>query len=138
MKTTLCLIALGALMSGCSSESHEGVRKDVHGNYATIAQFNAMERDDFTAAMQAGMREFDQRLVSLQAQAEALGPDAMEEYADDLEDLTAQRRAFEAEVEKHDAMLGGEWRDHREDVAEQSIELRESLDDAFEDVVDES
>ena len=105
--------------------------------FISTAQYNAMERDEFQAAMQAGLRDFDVRMASLEAQAEKLGPDAMDEYFGDLEQLKEERRQFAAEFEKHNAMLADEWRDHREDVAEQYVELRESLDDTYDEVVEE-
>jgi len=137
MKITLSLIALGAVLTGCASEANESMRKDTSGNYASTAKYNAMEREEFQAAMQAGLRDFDVRLTSLEAQAQKLGPDAMEEYFGDLEQLKEERQEFAAELEKHNTMLADEWRDHREDVADQYVELRESLDDTYDEVVEE-
>jgi hypothetical protein len=138
MKTMLGLIALGALIAGCASDANESMRKDTHGYYASTAHYNSMERDEFVAAMRAGMRDFDAKLASLQTQAAKLGPDAMEEYHGDLDELMEQRREFEAELEKHNAMLSEEWRDHREDVAERYLELRHSLDETYDEVVEEA
>ncbi len=138
MKTTLGLIAVAALVTGCASDANNAVHKDVRGNYATTANYNAMDRDAFTAAMNAGLADFDTRLASLQTQAEALGPDAIEEYHDCLDGLMQQRRTCAAEIERHSAMLAGDWSDHREDVAEMYVDLRNSLDDAFDEVVEEA
>jgi hypothetical protein len=136
--TTLGLIALAALVTGCVADANKAQRQDAYGNYASTAKYNAMERDEFTLAMQAGLRDFDARLASLKTQAEALGPDAVEEYGECLEELTRDRAAFAAEVEKHRSMLADEWRAHREDVAEQYVDLRENLDEAYEEVVEEA
>jgi hypothetical protein len=138
MKNSIQLIVLAALVTGCASDANESMRKDPVGNYASTAKYNAMEREEFTAAMQAGLRDFDVRLASLKTQAEALGPDAVEEYTDYLAELSSQRREFAAEVEKHKTMLAEDWRDHREDVAEKYIDLREELDQAYEEVVEEA
>jgi len=138
MKTTLGLIVLASLVTACTSDAHKEMKKDVAGHYASTSQYNAMERDEFTAAMDAGLRDFDARLDALKVQAEKLGPDAIEEYHDHLDDLSRQRREFGAEVEKHRTMLADEWRKHREDVAEMYVDLRKSLDDAYEDVVDKA
>ena len=138
MKTTLGLIALAALVSGCASDASRTMQKDTYGNYASTAKYNAMERDEFTAAMEAGLRDFDTRLASLKSQAEALGPDAVDEYHDCLEELSEERRAFAAEIEKHRSMLADQWRDHREDVAEMYVDLRQDLDAAYEEVVEEA
>jgi hypothetical protein len=140
MKITLGLglVVLASLATACASDAKKEMKKDVAGNYATTSQYNAMERDEFTAAMEAGMRDFDARLDALKVQADKLGPDAIKEYHDHLDDLAKQRREFGAEVEKHRTMLADEWRRHREDVAEMYVDLRKSLDDAYEDVVDEA
>ncbi|HTE04554.1 MAG TPA: hypothetical protein VK824_00045, partial [Planctomycetota bacterium] len=127
-----------AALAGCSSEAHDAVRRDTAGHYATTSQYGAMGRADFTAAMEAGMADFDARLATLQTEAQRLGPDAIEEYHDALDDLTERRRAFEAEFERHRAMLGNEWTSHREGVAEEYVDLRKHLDEAWEDVVDEA
>lgn len=138
MKSPIALIVFATLATGCVSEANESMRRDSVGNYASTAKYNAMEREEFTAAMQAGMRDFDTRLASMKTQAQALGPDAVEEYHGFLSELEAQRREFAAEVEKHKTMLADDWRDHREDVAELYIELREELDEAYEEVVEEA
>jgi hypothetical protein len=138
MKIHLGLIALLALAAGCLSDTKKSMQKDAHGNYATTANYNAMERDEFGAAMRSGLRDFDTRLASLKTEAEALGPASVEEYHDSLDELQEGRRVFAAEIERHDAMLAPEWRSHRESVAEMYEELREDLDDAYESVVDET
>ncbi|HTE06323.1 MAG TPA: hypothetical protein VK824_09020 [Planctomycetota bacterium] len=138
MKTTLGLIALATLMTACASDANKEMKKDVAGNYASTSKYNAMEREEFTAAMEAGMRDFDARLASLKVEAEKLGPDAVEEYHGCLDELMEKRRVFAAEVEKHRSMLADDWRKRREHVAETYIDLRESLDEAYDEVVDEA
>lgn len=138
MKIHLGLIALSALAAGCASDAKDAMRKDSRGNYASTAKYNAMERDEFEAAMRSGLRDFDERLGSLKREAEALGPDALEEYHDSLDGLMESRREFAAEIERHDSMLAADWPGNREHVAEMYVELREDLDDSYEDVVDES
>lgn len=138
MHKTLWMIAVAALATGCASDTHETTRTDPLGNYASTAQYNALERDDFTEAMEAGLRDFDTRLASLKVQAGNLGADALEEYHGHIDALMEQRRTFDAEVQRHRSMLSEEWRDHREDVAEMYVSLRESLDEVFEEVIDEA
>jgi hypothetical protein len=138
MKTAFGLIAVAALLTGCASDANNSVRQDAYGNYASTADYNAMERDEFTASMQAGLRDFDSRLASLETQAEALGPDAVEEYHGCLDKLMAQRREFAAEFERHRSLLADDWRSQRENVADMYVELREDLDEAFEEVVEEA
>lgn len=138
MKTIFGLLALAALATGCASDANQAIRQDIHGHYASTASFDAMDRDDFTASMLAGMRDFDARLASLKTQAEALGPDAVEEYHGCLDALMEQRREFAAEVERHRSLLADDWQDQREDVAEMYIDLRDELDDAYEEVLEEA
>jgi hypothetical protein len=136
MKITFGLIVLAALMAGCASDANTSMRKDSRGNYASTSDYNSMQRGDFAAAMQDGLVDFDVRLASLKTQAEALGPDAVEEYHGCLDGLMEDRRLFVAEVNRHHSMLDADWRDHREDVAEMYVELRESLDEAYEEVLE--
>jgi len=138
MKTTLGRIALAALAAGCASSATESTRKDADGNYASTASYDALDREDFTAAMQAGLNDFDARLASLETQAEALGPDAVAEYHGCLDGLMQGRREFAAELERHHSMLADDWSDHREAVAEMYVDLREDLDAAYEEVVEEA
>ena len=136
MRTTLWMIALAALATGCASDGHEATRTDTRGNYASTAEYSTLERADFTAAMEAGLRDFDTRLVSLKLQAENLGADALDEFHDHVDDLMEQRRVFDAELQRHRSMLAEDWREHREDVGEMYNSLRENLDEAFADVID--
>jgi hypothetical protein len=140
MKTTLfvTLLTLIPAVAGCASDADRTERRDVRGNYASTAHYNAMERDEFIAAMEAGLRDFDARMETLKQQATALGPDALDEYHGALDELMEERRAFEAEFTRHRAMLAEEWRDEREDVAEQYLALREDLDEVYEEVVEEA
>jgi hypothetical protein len=138
MNTTLGLIALLALATACASNATNSTRRDVDGNYASTSSYDSMDREDFTAAMQAGLIDFDDRLASLKTEAEALGPDAIEEYHGCLDGLMEGRRAFVAELEQTRTMLADEWRDNREDLADRYVDLREDLDAAYEDVVEEA
>jgi hypothetical protein len=138
MKSTLSLLALAALATACSHDADRVQQRDVAGNYASTAQYNAMEREEFDAAMAAGLRDFDLRLESMKLEAAALGPDALEEYHGCLDELMSERRAFKAEFERSRSMMADEWRDHREDVAEKYVALRSDLDEAYEEVVEEA
>jgi hypothetical protein len=138
MKPTLVLLTLAAFTAACAHDSDRVQDRDVRGNYASTSDYNAMERDEFNAAMEAGLRDFDLRLESMRQEAAALGPDAIEEYHAALDDLMEERRAFVAELERSRSMLADDWRDHQEDVAEQFIALRDELDEAYEEVVEEA
>lgn len=138
MKSTLALLALAAVATACSHDAERVQHRDIQGNYASTAKYNAMERDEFNAAMVAGLADFDARLESMKKEAVALGPDAVDEYQDAVEDLLLERKAFAAEFERHRAMMSDDWRSNREDVAEQYVELRENLDQAYEEVVEEA
>lgn len=135
--TTGILAVAAGLGCHSSDASHSQVR-DSHGNYATTAQYNAMAREEFDAAMDAGLRDFDVRLKSMELEANTLGPEALEEYHAALDDLMQKRRAFEGELARHRAMLDDDWRDQREDVAEAYVDLRDELDDTYEEIVEEA
>ena len=135
---TTGILAAVALATACRSDASQAQVRDSHGNYASTAQYNAMAREEFDAAMDAGLRDFDVRLKSMELEANTLGPDALEEYHAALDDLMQKRRAFEGELARHRAMLDDDWRDHREDVADRYVHLREELDDTYEEVVEEA
>ena len=140
MKITpiVSVLALAAFAAACVSDADRVEHRDMKGNYASTAKYNAMERDEFNAAMEAGLRDFDQRLESMKTEAAALGPDAVDEYHDALNGLMEDRREFVAEFDRHRSMLEDDWRDHREDVAELYVDMRDDLDDAYEQVVEEA
>ena|SRR5262245_24759071 len=134
----LAAAALAALaVAACASEAKKVTYQDTRGNYATTSNFNSMERTDFTKAMHDGLNDFDLQLKQLQLQAQKLGPDALEEYHDRIDDLEAKRREFAAELTRHDAMLADDWRKNREDVADDYVDLRHDLDEAFDEVIEE-
>jgi len=135
---TTGILTIG-LAAGChTSDANEAQVRDSHGNYASTAQYNAMARTEFDAAMDAGLRDFDVRLKSMELEANSLGPEALEEYHAALDDLMQKRRSFEGELARHRAMLDDDWRKHREDVAEAYQDLREELDDTYEEIVEEA
>jgi hypothetical protein len=138
--TTVFAAALAAaLAAGChTNDAARAQTRDAYGNYQSTARYNAMERAEFDAAMDAGLRDFDERLHSMELEANALGPDALEEYHDHLDDLMQKRRSFDGELARSRAMLEDEWRKHREDVAEKYVDLREDLDDVYDEVVEEA
>ena len=129
---------LAAAVACHTSDANEAQVRDSHGNYASTAHYNAMARTEFDAAMDAGLRDFDVRLKSMELEANSLGPDALEEYHAALDDLMQKRRSFEGELARHRAMLDDDWRDNREDVAEAYEKLREELDETYEEVVEEA
>ena len=138
--TTILAAALAAAFAaGChTNDSARAQARDPYGNYQSTARYNAMERAEFDAAMDAGLRDFDEKVHSMELEANALGPDAVEEYHDKLAGLMKERREFDGELARSRAMLEDEWRKHREDVAEKYVDLREELDDVYDDVVDEA
>lgn len=139
--TTTALLSfafVAALGPACASDSEHYSKRDAHGNYATTPDYNSMDRYEFKSAMQAGLRDFDRRLADLNQQAENLGPDALEELHESLDDLKEGRRLFEADLARLDATVDeDEWEDLREDIAEDYEDLRELLDDVYEEVVEE-
>jgi broad specificity phosphatase PhoE len=137
MFTLLAATTLSVLAGGCHSDSAALARRYMSGNFASTSDYDAMGRAKFTAAIKSGIRDFDEQLQSMEREAEALGPDAREEFYGDLEQLRDQRAEFAAEFERLSSMLDEDWRDHKETVAEMYMDLREALDDTFDEVVEE-
>lgn len=139
MKTLLVLAGCCVLLAGCARDDSERVvRQDPYGNYATTSDYNAMEREEFKAAMEAGYRDFEAQLENLRLQANQIGQDAIEEFHDHMDGIAETRTRFEAELARLDSTLERDWPERREEVAELYLELRDKLTDAYDDVIDET
>jgi hypothetical protein len=135
--TGAVILVLCAATTGCRSDASRLTHTDAAGHYATTSDYDVLERQEFTAAIRAGIRDFDEKLLVLQREAEGLGPDAREEFHGDIEQLRDRRAEFAAEFERLGAMLDEQWVDHRETVAELYLELRDALDDTVDEVAEE-
>ena len=134
---TLLTIGLGSalLLGGCASE--DITMRDVRGNYATSSQFASESRDEFVAAIDDGLDDYDRRFYELRAMTGSLNEDARDEFTDYAEELESQRSIVKARLARLESALPEEWRDQREDVRDAYVDLRELLDEAFEDVTEE-
>ena len=139
MRTRVILLVLGgALLGACSSDEPKPTERDAYGNYATTSDYNAMTRAQLVAAMDAGLADVDRRQAELEQRAQTLGKDAIEELRDREPGLIEKRTKLVNELAALKASLDTNWKSHRDDVVDAFDELRESLDKAYEEVLEES
>ena len=135
---TLTLIVGAALLAACTTTDDELTDRDMRGNYKSTSNYKSMSRIELTAAMDAGLADVDKRTAELEARAQTLGQDAIEELHDQLDAVAKNRTDFVNEMARMRAALDEDWTDRREDVVDAFDELRESLDDAYEEVFEET
>jgi predicted nuclease with TOPRIM domain len=136
MKTTLFLSSTLVLAAACSGPRTNVTERDAYGNYVTTADYQSMDRASFTIAMREGLEDYERRLVDLRQRANELGGDALKEFSDYQEELDEKRVDFENEMERTEATLAENWPDQRERTLDAYYELRDHLDEAFEEVLE--
>jgi hypothetical protein len=138
MRTRSTLLAAfgAALLAACTSQ--EPTARDAQGNYATTSDYGAMNRTELVAAMDAGLADVDRRKVELEQRAEVLGQNAIEELHDREAELTEKRTKFVNELARLRASLEADYPDRREDVVDAYENLRDELDNAYEEVLEEA
>jgi hypothetical protein len=137
MKTLYKLTPFLILAAACSSPRTNVTEKDSHGNYVTTSDYQSMDRTEFEASIKAGLKDFDRNLVDLRTRANELGGDALKEFSDWADKLAAKRTTVVSELERGDATLADDWPDQRQRTLDAYDSLREDLDEAFEDVLEE-
>ena len=135
MNRTIPFLAALALLAGCSGP--EPTDQDRYGHYATTSDYRSMDRVQLTAAMDAGLADVDKRREQLEARAQTLGQDAIDELHDHEAKLSELRTEFVNELAKLRAALDKDWKDRRDDTVDAFEDLRSELDDAYDDVFDE-
>ena len=125
-----------ALAASCSSPRTNVTKQDAQGNYITTSEFNSMEREDFRESMRAGLADFDQRMAQLRKRANELGGDHLSEFADWSTTLEEKRTSFNNELEQTKAVLANDWPDQRAATLECYYDLRECLDEAYNEVLE--
>jgi hypothetical protein len=135
IRTTLVLASSLALVCACSSTPPTA--QDAQGHYATTSDYHAMDRVQLTAAMDAGLADVDKRRAELEARAGTLGQEAIDELHEHEAKLSKLRTEFVNEMDKLRASLDKDWKGHREDTVEAFDDLRECLDKAYKDVLDQ-
>jgi hypothetical protein len=137
MHTRTLLAAAGAvLLAACTSQ--EPTARDSHGNYATTSDYAAMNRTELVAAMDAGLVDVDRRRVELEQRAQVLGQDAIEELHDREPELAEARTKFVNELARLRASLDADWKDRGDDTVDAFEDLRQELDNAYEEVLEEA
>jgi hypothetical protein len=136
MKYALFTLALAALTVACETTPPEA--QDTNGNYATTSEFRSLEREELVRALETGVMDVDARQRELEARASTLGEDAVEELYDHLDDIAEARTETMNEIAELKAALHDDWEDHRDDAIDAFESLRGELDDAYDEVFDET
>lgn len=136
--TGLFAAAALALAPACSSDQPRATDQDPYGNYATTSNFHSMQRAEFEQAIRAGLEDFDRRYRELRTRANELGGDTLDEFADWTDDLEQKRDVVQNELARMDTALDDEWPDRREATLEAYEDLRDCLDEAYEEVFEEA
>ena len=142
MKQPLLLAATltvtGAMFAaGCGSPRQNMTLRDAQGDYITTSDYRAMARTEFFDAMDAGLDDFDARMEQLRKRANQLGGETLEEFAECEDDLAEERRDFENQLTIAENALDKDWPDQREETVDAYVELREALEEAYEDVLED-
>lgn len=130
-----CVLAACAL-SGCKSDSPRVTLRDSQGNYVTTADFEAMDREEFIKAIDAGLGDFDTQLDELRERANELGGDSLKEFAECEVELQEERTAVENQLTIARSALNDKWPEERAETVEVYMDLREDLTEAQKDVLD--
>jgi hypothetical protein len=138
MRNRMILLVVGATLLGACQSDEKVTTKDAHGNYATTSDYVAMNRNELMAAMDAGLVDVDRRKLELEQRAETLGQDAIDELHDREAELVEKRTKFVNEMARLRAALDADWKDRRDDVVDAFKDLREELDNAYEEVLEEA
>lgn len=136
MKNLILPISLIALTAACASDRQPVVQQDGMGNYITSSEYEAMERTEFMQSMRDGLDDFDQQVESLRSRANDLGGESLSEFADCHETLSEKRREFENQLGIAKNALAENWPDERQETVDAYYGLRESLEEAYEEVLD--
>ncbi len=136
MRTLISLPLLLIATAACSSPRTDVTEQDRHGNYVTTSDYQAMERAEFQTAMRAGLADFDSRVTQLRQRANELGGESLEEFSEWAEELKEKRVDFVNHLNQTEAALVGAWPDQREDTLESYNDLRDCLDEAYEEVLE--
>ena len=85
------LFLAACALSACQSNEPRVTLRDSQGNFITTAEFEAMDRDEFILAIEAGLVDFDKQLDELRTRANELGGSSLKEFADCERDLQEER-----------------------------------------------
>ena len=132
-KATLPILAAIAC-TACTSSSSEypyGTSDPEH-----LGALESMMREDFLLAMEANLQDFDTRYVQLQQRANELGGEPLEEFADYSDDLQSARDDFRNQLQKAESAMSEDWEDQREETIAEYREMRELLDNAYENILE--
>lgn len=130
-----CVLAACAL-SACKSDPPRVTLKDSQGNFVTTADFEAMDREEFIEAIEAGLSDFDTQLNELRTRANELGGDSLKEFAECESELQKERTALVNQLAIARNALNDKWPAERAETVDVYTSLREDLAEAQKDVLD--
>ena len=136
-KNLLPLSLLLIAGTACNNpQEHNVSRQDTEGNYITTSDYESMQRSDFKIAMNAGLRDYDEGVERLRERANTLGGKNLGEFSKHSETLDEKRTRFVNEMQKVEVVLESEWPDQRKRTLKAYYDLRESLNEAYEEVLE--
>ena len=122
--------------AACSTTEPNVTIQDAQGNYITTSDYESMQRTEFIDAMKMGLRDFDSRMTDLRTRANELGGEHLSDFAECETELREARTNFESQLSIAENSMAGDWPEERSETVKAYQELREDLDEAFEDVLD--
>jgi hypothetical protein len=132
---TVSALGLTLVATACSSPEPRVTERDHRGNYATTSEYKSTQREEFAAAIRAGLKDYDQKRLQLEERATKMGQSVVERLHKHLPGLTEQRTRLMNELVRLDAALDKDWPDRRNDTQEAYDDLRAALDEAYADVL---
>jgi len=136
LKTTIILALPLLVLSACKSPQQQVTLQDPQGNYVTTADFHAMQRTDFVAAIKAGVADYDGQMKALRTRANELGGDSLREFADCESKLLKRRTDVVNQLSIAENALESAWPKERAKTVDTYMELREEFTEAQKDVLD--
>lgn len=137
MRSQLFVSSLLLLTAACSSTEPNVTIQDAQGNYITTSDYEAMQRTEFIDAMNMGLQDFDKRMTDLRSRANELGGEHLSEFAECEEELREARTSFESQLSIAENAMANDWPEERSETVRAYADLREDLDEAFEEVLED-
>jgi hypothetical protein len=137
MHTTLpSLLLIACALSACKNDPQPVTLRDSQGNFVTTADYEAMDREQFIAAIDAGLADVDKQMGELRTRANELGGDSLKQFAECETALREDRTEVVNQLTIARNALDDKWAKERAATVETYMDLRENLAEAQKDVLD--
>lgn len=133
----LSIVACLVTAACCSDSRSRTTDRDSDGHYATTSQYRSMERKPFLASMNAALLDHDRSVKELERRAKELGTAKVETMSEHTPTLAEKREVLVNKMMAVENSLDADYEDRREEAYEAYLELREALDEATDDVLDD-